>query len=110
MCLGLMVSLPLPSQLYPLADGRLIRELARVGTHRDQEVSADAFLAGLAVRLPYLDGGRMFLVATRRLGHSPAPRRLRSEEHTSELQSLMCISYTVLCMTKTIIYNSIIPI
>src|SRR3546814_1747941 len=28
MCLGLMVSLPLPSQLYPLADGRLIRELA----------------------------------------------------------------------------------
>src|SRR3546814_6038283 len=76
MCLGLMVSLPLPSQLYPLADGRLIRELARVGTHRDQEVSADAFLAGLAVRLPYLDGGRMFLEATRRLGHSPAPRRL----------------------------------
>src|SRR3546814_8268332 len=24
----------------------------------------------------------------------------RSEEHTSELQSLMCISYSVLCLTK----------
>src|SRR3546814_2041928 len=98
MCLGLMVSLPLPSQLHPLADGRLIRELARVGINRDQEVSADAFLAGLAVRLPYLDGGRMFLEATRRLGHAPAPRRLRSEERTSELQSLMRISYAVFCL------------
>src|SRR3546814_6777751 len=27
--------------------------------------------------------------------------RLRSEEHTSELQSLMRISYAVLCLTKT---------
>src|SRR3546814_4295783 len=27
-------------------------------------------------------------------------RRLRSEEHTSELQSLMRISYAVLCLTK----------
>src|SRR3546814_10841135 len=29
----------------------------------------------------------------------PAPR-LRSEEHTSELQSLMRISYAVFCLTK----------
>src|SRR3546814_20975395 len=28
-------------------------------------------------------------------------RRLRSEEHTSELQSLMRISYAVLCLKKT---------
>src|SRR3546814_5043243 len=28
------------------------------------------------------------------------PKRLRSEEHTSELQSLMRISYAVFCSTK----------
>src|SRR3546814_8922012 len=28
-------------------------------------------------------------------------RRVRSEEHTSELQSLMRISYAVFCLTKT---------
>src|SRR3546814_6536164 len=29
-----------------------------------------------------------------------APKRRRSEEHTSELQSLMRISYAVFCLTK----------
>src|SRR3546814_7706046 len=31
-----------------------------------------------------------------------APRTLRSEEHTSELQSLMRISYAVFCLKKKI--------
>src|SRR3546814_2019822 len=30
----------------------------------------------------------------------PVPPALRSEEHTSELQSLMRISYAVFCLTK----------
>src|SRR3546814_7221128 len=30
----------------------------------------------------------------------PNPNRLRSEEHTSELQSLMRISYAVFCLKK----------
>src|SRR3546814_2686360 len=30
----------------------------------------------------------------------PGPRRQRSEEHTSELQSLMRISYAVFCLKK----------
>src|SRR3546814_8444203 len=30
----------------------------------------------------------------------PSPSRERSEEHTSELQSLMRISYAVFCLTK----------
>src|SRR3546814_6343101 len=30
---------------------------------------------------------------------------IRSEEHTSELQSLMRISYAVFCLKKKIIYN-----
>src|SRR3546814_9650761 len=32
--------------------------------------------------------------------HSPPPRLPRSEEHTSELQSLMRISYAVFCLKK----------
>src|SRR3546814_5573566 len=33
-------------------------------------------------------------------GFRRVPDRLRSEEHTSELQSLMRISYAVFCLTK----------
>src|SRR3546814_5628006 len=32
--------------------------------------------------------------------YAPVPRAVRSEEHTSELQSLMRISYAVFCLTK----------
>src|SRR3546814_9328937 len=34
------------------------------------------------------------------LGREPGARRIRSEEHTSELQSLMRISYAVFCLKK----------
>src|SRR3546814_10378292 len=33
--------------------------------------------------------------------NQPGAQRLRSEEHTSELQSLMRISYAVFCLKKT---------
>src|SRR3546814_10789407 len=36
------------------------------------------------------------------LGHSGSPQARRSEEHTSELQSLMRISYAVFCLKKKI--------
>src|SRR3546814_5677639 len=39
-----------------------------------------------------------------------SPSAARSEEHTSELQSLMRISYDVFCLTKqTVSYSSLIP-
>src|SRR3546814_8083370 len=34
------------------------------------------------------------------IGHNDTPTKRRSEEHTSELQSLMRISYAVLCLKK----------
>src|SRR3546814_2472422 len=37
---------------------------------------------------------------------SGPPPATRSEEHTSELQSLMRISYAVFCLKKTTIYTS----
>src|SRR3546814_4181043 len=39
------------------------------------------------------------LLQALRIGHAHAPE-LRSEEHTSELQSLMRISYAVFCLKK----------
>src|SRR3546814_5706596 len=37
--------------------------------------------------------------------------RLRSEEHTSELQSLMRISYAVFCLKKKTLYqNTVLPV
>src|SRR3546814_7344510 len=52
-----------------------------------------------------VDGGLDLLVGQRRVAalgrHDPAVRAgVRSEEHTSELQSLMRISYAVFCLTK----------
>src|SRR3546814_2478583 len=35
----------------------------------------------------------------------PLPQLVRSEEHTSELQSLMRISYSVFCLKKTKTYS-----
>src|SRR3546814_1829989 len=45
-----------------------------------------------------LSDGLMFV--DRATGHRLLPARMRSEEHTSELQSLMRISYAVFCFEK----------
>src|SRR3546814_6590958 len=44
--------------------------------------------------------GRKFELTPRALAMSMSVKELRSEEHTSELQSLMRISYAVLCLKK----------
>src|SRR3546814_7845960 len=62
----------------------------------------DARLGGLEQGLDGVECGfpfqqHMRLLAVRR---RTARRRIRSEEHTSELQSLMRISYAVFCLKK----------
>src|SRR3546814_10759893 len=52
-----------------------------------------------AEHAPYGDGS-FDLVVSHILLHELSCGALRSEEHTSELQSLMRISYTVFCLTK----------
>src|SRR3546814_6793900 len=75
---------------------------AQVGTG---EPLADP-AAGLAFHDPdrvrdLHDAGRDVAVAGRLLHDSAVPRhRSRSEEHTSELQSLMRLSYAVFCLKK----------
>src|SRR3546814_4339018 len=53
-------------------------------------------------------GGRLRLL--RPDAHAGAALRRRSEEHTSELQSLMRISYAVFCLKKKKIYSNNKPL
>src|SRR3546814_12872512 len=45
-------------------------------------------------------GERLFVGLFTSMAYNVTPRRIRSEEHTSELQSLMRISYAVFCLKK----------
>src|SRR3546814_5627260 len=70
----------------PIPDGRAGRAIVRVLPHLPE----DAGPAGLRQDVP----------ALRRSARRSA-QSSRSEEHTSELQSLMRISYAVYCLNKT---------
>src|SRR3546814_10820390 len=65
-------------------------------------MGADIVVAeGQAIGVPLSFGGPYVgLFATREKYVRQMPGRLRSEEHTSELQSLMRISYAVFCLKK----------
>src|SRR3546814_1511522 len=58
---------------------------------REARAAADKANAPFARREPRLDAGAI---------HQHHPCAVRSEEHTSELQSLMRISYAVFCLKK----------
>src|SRR3546814_4763716 len=76
--------------------------------HASGELFLGGLWAGIAVRrlvrpanptrLQYLRVGSGQFLAANRARH--APDQTRSEEHTSELQSLMRISYAVFCLQK----------
>src|SRR3546814_4024427 len=69
---------------------RLPRRASRRGHSREPQRASDA------ARSPRPRGDR----PQPRAILLPVPRDLRSEEHTSELQSLMRISYAVFCLKK----------
>src|SRR3546814_5719401 len=76
-------------QQQPLA------EVARQNLRRAQSAAAQPF--------GDCDEGARVLVGRRRIHQHRLPRAVadaRSEEHTSELQSLMRISYAVFCLKK----------
>lgn len=75
--LGLGVALPLTSVPdFPSPAARIVRELKRTGIMNGTEMSAQEFLRILSERMPYLDGGRLFLQACNRIGHIPRTRFL----------------------------------
>src|SRR3546814_10045130 len=80
--LAILLSLALVSGLWVLTD-----QTIRVTLEGSARKAVDVDLAGLADI--HASSGREEL-----------ERRIRSEEHTSELQSLMRISYAVFCLKK----------
>src|SRR3546814_6192649 len=99
-----------PHRLFGYIDGAEACSAARWAEDAKREIAA----AHEAERLPVLVGGTGLYIRTLLDGIAPIPeidpgiraevRALsvaeRSEEHTSELQSLMRISYAVFCLQK----------
>src|SRR3546814_6379119 len=75
------------------------RLAAPCGLPRDAAIDHHSHTAALAA--PGQTRDDRVLEQPTRLGHRPQVMRERSEEHTSELQSLMRTSYAVFCLKKT---------
>src|SRR3546814_5296602 len=92
--------------MLPILDARAIKaqmllaldhQRPRVGAEVDRIAPAALLLAADRTIAELIRNRRM---AVRRKANRAAPARTRSEEHTSELQSLMRISYAVFCLKK----------
>src|SRR3546814_1535369 len=82
----------------PLGPGNKSRDDSSVSSALSSHVANWSRIGRLRMRFPV--ALKMALVSAGRKGGTPG----RSEEHTSELQSLMRISYAVLCLKKKKIY------
>src|SRR3546814_7258603 len=102
---------PSRARAYFMIAGRRLHAIVRTGFH--QVAVAVGHLGRLVLDPDANPRGRVGLVRSRHLAGLPfimAARRLlrenggrkgcRSEEHTSELQSLMRLSYAVFCLKK----------
>src|SRR3546814_2713321 len=67
-----------------------------LSTTKTEAPESAIFTAICGMRIP----SRSEPISTCALTNCPGSRMLRSEEHTSELQSLMRISYAVFCLKK----------
>src|SRR3546814_3692657 len=71
-----------------------------------EKICRDAIMAEAGALLDYAERlGTEFVEALQIIHDSAGPLIVRSEEHTSELQSLMRISYAVFCFKKKIILS-----
>lgn len=66
----------LPDMAYPYVTERLAIELRRAGLPFDVEIPVRDLLTVIAERMPYLDGGPLYLNAAARLGLPPTGRTL----------------------------------
>ena len=74
--MGLGVPMPDRGVDYPSAARRVGIELRRAGVAPGTTMSAEDFVRLVAGRCPYLDRGRLFVLACRRAGYEPPPRSL----------------------------------
>src|SRR3546814_4823144 len=80
--------------------GLVDRWFARVDGNRDGRVDAAELTADAAQLFARFDADRDGHVTPLEIGAARKALDVRSEEHTSELQSLMRISYAVFCLKK----------
>src|SRR3546814_3808182 len=83
-------------------------EAPLVGTGMEEVVARDSGVAIVAKRagvVDQIDATRIVVRATAETDLSARGVDIRSEEHTSELQSLMRISYAVFCLKKKTLTN-----
>src|SRR3546814_3548852 len=89
--------------------GRLVSIAPAPGLPDVAPLDAAALQAASAVVVHSDDGGEALLPAAAALSARPLHLVHRSEEHTSELQSLMRISYAVFCLKKKTIHSTTSP-
>src|SRR3546814_5246010 len=96
--------LPLRHRLQRLQRRHQLRQphrLSRIGENVDQRIiTLDLVMRHAADEMDSVRCGRKCRLRLQRLLHRPAADEQRSEEHTSELQSLMRTSYPVFCLKK----------
>src|SRR3546814_10177381 len=80
-----------------LSAGATRGELGGISTIRTREMAAGAWSCHPQCAAVFAKPGRTDLAAARKVWMQSSTR---SEEHTSELQSLMRISYAVFCLKK----------
>src|SRR3546814_3697998 len=78
------------------ADRKLYRQAMQAILNEQPNLT----IIGAAVEDIRIEGGQVRGVVTGNGDVYAAPKVIRSEEHTSELQSLMRISYAVFCLKK----------
>lgn len=74
--LGLGVPMPVGPPDFPSPAHRIAVELARANVEPGVTFSAEEFIGLVAQRCPFLDRGRLFVQACKRIGHAPKPRAL----------------------------------
>src|SRR3546814_5086355 len=85
--------------LFPRVDGRYLPTVFRHADRLDRVLGAIGADAHSRAVCDFSQAARTRKPSQGELAHA-ANRSLRSEEHTSELQSLMRISYAVFCLKK----------
>src|SRR3546814_4541884 len=89
-----------PHQMRQAERGHIVDHRLPTSQHHRHDGFQESGIAAERLRRPF---ARDLRARQPRIPREPAkgvPAGLRSEEHTSELQSLMRISYAVLCLKK----------
>src|SRR3546814_9754240 len=93
---------PRDTQAIVLRNLRSLTDRAEEGLVRLQALEEDRLRAAAALHGAHRPGKLLELLSLVQFVPVVSPR-MRSEEHTAELQSLMSISYAVFCLKKKIL-------